>query len=53
LKPLFTPSHQVAKKNYLRHFNEAKQSTTKTSRIEKYKPFIFNGVGMDEAWKLK
>lgn len=45
-----TPGRQ---KNYLRHFNEAKQSTTKTSRIEKYKPFIFKGIGMDEAWKLK
>jgi uncharacterized protein YdeI (YjbR/CyaY-like superfamily) len=45
-----TPGRQ---KNYFRHFNEAKQSTTKTSRIEKYKPFIFKGIGIDEAWKLK
>jgi uncharacterized protein YdeI (YjbR/CyaY-like superfamily) len=45
-----TPGRQ---KNYLRHFNEAKQSTTKTSRIEKYKPFIFKGIGIDEAWKHK
>ena len=47
---LLTPGRQ---KNYLRHFNEAKQSATRTARIEKYKPFIFKGIGMDEAWKLK
>ena len=45
-----TPGRQ---KNYLRHFNDAKQSATRTARIEKYKPFIFNGIGMDEAWKMK
>lgn len=45
-----TPGRQ---KNYIRHFSEAKQSATKISRIEKYKPFIFKGIGMDEAWKLK
>lgn len=44
-----TPGRQ---RNYLRHFNEAKQSATKTARIEKYKPFIFKGIGMDEAWKM-
>jgi uncharacterized protein YdeI (YjbR/CyaY-like superfamily) len=49
----FNALTQGRQKNYLRHFNEAKQSTTKTSRIEKYKPFIFKGIGMDEAWKLK
>ncbi|MEN9699609.1 MAG: hypothetical protein RLZZ301_807 [Bacteroidota bacterium] len=43
-----TPGRQ---KNYLRHFNEAKQSATKTARIEKYKPFIFKGMGMEDAWK--
>lgn len=47
---LLTPGRQ---KNYLRHFNDAKQSATRTARIEKYKPFIFKGIGMDEAWKLK
>jgi uncharacterized protein YdeI (YjbR/CyaY-like superfamily) len=45
-----TPGRQ---RNYLRHFNEAKQSATKTARIEKYKPFIFKGIGMDEAWKMQ
>ncbi|MFM8595995.1 MAG: YdeI/OmpD-associated family protein [Flavobacteriales bacterium] len=45
-----TPGRQ---RNYLRHFNEAKQSATKISRIEKYKPFIFRGIGMDEAWKMQ
>ena len=45
-----TPGRQ---KNYVRHFAEAKQSSTKIARIEKYKPFIFKGIGMDEAWKMK
>lgn len=45
-----TPGRQ---KNYLRHFNDAKQSATRTARIEKYKPFIFRGIGFDEAWKMK
>jgi uncharacterized protein YdeI (YjbR/CyaY-like superfamily) len=45
-----TPGRQ---KNYVRHFAEAKQAATKIARIEKYKPFIFKGIGMDEAWKLK
>jgi len=45
-----TPGRQ---KNYVRHFAEAKQSSTKITRIEKYKPFIFKGIGMDEAWKMK
>ena len=45
-----TPGRQ---KNYLRHFNEAKQSATRAARIEKYKPFIFRGIGFDEAWKMK
>jgi uncharacterized protein YdeI (YjbR/CyaY-like superfamily) len=44
-----TPGRQ---KNYLRHFNDAKQSSTRTARIEKYKPFIFKGIGQDEAWKF-
>ena len=44
-----TPGRQ---KNYLRHFNDAKQSATRTARIEKYKPFIFKGIGQDEAWKF-
>jgi uncharacterized protein YdeI (YjbR/CyaY-like superfamily) len=45
-----TPGRQ---KNYLRHFNDAKQSATRIARIEKYKPFIFKGIGIDEAWKLR
>ena len=44
-----TPGRQ---KNYLRHFNDAKQSATRSARIEKYKPFIFKGIGQDEAWKF-
>lgn len=47
---VLTPGRQ---KNYVRHFAEAKQSATRTARIEKYKPFIFRGIGFDEAWKMK
>lgn len=45
-----TPGRQ---KNYVRHFSEAKQAATRTARIEKYKPFILKGIGMEEAWKMK
>lgn len=38
-----TPGRQRA---YLIHFNQAKQSTTKTARIEKYAGKIFAGKGM-------
>jgi uncharacterized protein YdeI (YjbR/CyaY-like superfamily) len=41
--PLLADTHQI---------NDAKQSATRTARIEKYKPFIFKGIGQDEAWKF-
>ena len=40
-----TPGRQRA---YLLHFSEAKQSKTRTSRIEKYMPHILNGRGLDD-----
>ena len=40
-----TPGRQRA---YLLHFNNAKQSTTRQSRIEKYTPHILQGKGMDD-----
>jgi uncharacterized protein YdeI (YjbR/CyaY-like superfamily) len=40
-----TPGRQ---RGYLLYFSEAKQSKTKTSRIEKAKPKIFNGKGHNE-----
>lgn len=40
-----TPGRQ---RGYLLHFSQAKQSTTRTSRIEKAKPKIFEGKGYNE-----
>lgn len=40
-----TPGRQ---RGYLLHFSSPKQSKTRTSRIEKYLPHIFNGKGMDD-----
>ncbi|WP_082106754.1 YdeI/OmpD-associated family protein [Kordia zhangzhouensis] len=40
-----TPGRQ---RGYLLYFSQAKQSKTRTSRIEKAKPKIFNGKGMNE-----
>jgi uncharacterized protein YdeI (YjbR/CyaY-like superfamily) len=41
-----TPGRQKA---YLLHFSEAKQSSTRTSRIEKYIPRILNGKGFNDC----
>ena len=35
------------------HVTALEIDATRSARIEKYKPFIFKGIGMDEAWKLK
>lgn len=40
-----TPGRQRA---YLLHFSSAKQSATRISRIEKLKPKIFEGKGLNE-----
>lgn len=40
-----TPGRQ---RGYLFHFNGAKQSKTRTARIEKYMPKIFEGYGIDD-----
>ena len=40
-----TPGRQ---RGYLLHFSGAKQSKTRTSRIEKAKPKIFEGKGHNE-----
>lgn len=40
-----TPGRQRA---YMLHFSSAKQSTTRISRIEKYKPQIFEGKGIND-----
>ena len=41
-----TPGRQRA---YLLHFNAAKQSKTRTSRIEKYTPRILDGKGINDC----
>ena len=45
-----TPGRQ---RGYLLHFNQAKQSKTRTSRIEKYIPWILDGKGIHDGWKKK
>jgi uncharacterized protein YdeI (YjbR/CyaY-like superfamily) len=40
-----TPGRQ---RGYLMHFNQAKQSKTRTARIEKYRDKIFAGKGFQE-----
>lgn len=40
-----TPGRQRA---YLLHFSDAKQSKTRLARIEKYKPTIMNGLGLND-----
>ena len=40
-----TPGRQ---RGYLLHFSQAKQSTTRLSRIEKNMEAIFNGKGLNE-----
>lgn len=45
-----TPGRQ---RGYLLHFSQAKQSKTRTSRIEKAKPNIFDGIGYNEPLKAK
>jgi uncharacterized protein YdeI (YjbR/CyaY-like superfamily) len=43
-----TPGRQ---RGYLLHFNQAKQSKTRLSRIEKYIPWILDGTGIHDGWK--
>ena len=45
-----TPGRQKA---YLLHFAQPKQSATKTSRIEKAMPDIFDGKGLNEDYRNK
>lgn len=45
-----TPGRQRA---YILHFSRPKQSKTIISRIEKWKPLIMNGIGLNDAYKGK
>jgi len=40
-----TPGRQ---KGYLLHFGGAKQSATRTARVEKHAPRILKGLGLDD-----
>ncbi|MBK8808552.1 MAG: DUF1801 domain-containing protein [Bacteroidales bacterium] len=44
-----TPGRQRA---YIIHFSEAKQSSTRVGRIEKYKQQILNGLGINEQYSM-
>ena len=40
-----TPGRQ---RGYIIYFSQAKQSQTRISRIEKYKEYILNGIGLND-----
>lgn len=39
------------RRGYLIHFSQPKPAGTRTARIEKYSPQIFNGIGMHDKYK--
>lgn len=43
-----TPGKQ---KEYITYITEAKQETTKMTRLEKIKPMILNGIGLNDRYK--
>jgi uncharacterized protein YdeI (YjbR/CyaY-like superfamily) len=45
-----TPGRQ---RGYLIYFSQPKQSKTRESRIEKYMPQIFNGIGIHDEYRMK
>lgn len=45
-----TPGRQ---RGYVLHFSSAKQSATRSSRIEKHRNAIFNGKGMHDDFKMR
>lgn len=45
-----TPGRQ---RGYLIYFNQAKQTKTRISRIEKYMPMILNGLGLHDKYKAR
>lgn len=48
LKPAFDALTPGRRRAYLLHFTSAKQSMTRTSRIEKWMPLILEGKGMND-----
>lgn len=48
LKKAFTALTPGRQRAYIFHFSQAKQSKTRTARVEKYIPHILKGKGMDD-----
>ncbi len=51
LKAAFEKLSAGKQKEYIVYINEAKQETTKQSRLEKIKPMIRQGVGLNDKYK--
>lgn len=51
LKTAFEKLTPGKQKEYIIYINEAKQESTKHKRIEKMKPMIANGVGLNDKYK--
>ena len=51
LKTAFEKLTPGKQKEYIVYINEAKQDTTKLKRVEKIKPMILQGVGLNDKYK--
>jgi uncharacterized protein YdeI (YjbR/CyaY-like superfamily) len=51
LKAAFEKLTPGKQKEYIVYINEAKQETTKLKRLEKIKPMILNGMGLNDKYK--
>lgn len=51
LKSAFTKLTPGKQKEYIIYINEAKQEATKLKRIEKIKPMILQGIGLNDKYK--
>ena len=51
LKAAFEKLTPGKQKEYILHINEAKQEATKLKRIDKIKPMILQGVGLNDKYK--
>lgn len=53
LKDQFDKLSPGKRKEYINYLNEAKQESTRISRLEKIKPLILQGVGLNDKYKSK
>lgn len=51
LKKAFDQLSSGKQKEYMIYINEAKQEATKLKRVEKIRPMIMNGVGLNDKYK--